>query len=183
MKKARDPMAIAVLILAAGFVVISALALWSVTENRRTTAAVKRLVEQADQRDERTRKANAIAEVQRTAQLDAIQTVSENAAAAAGAASETVKILSECFQLKGTCGQLQKAQMQRQAAQLAGLEEQIKKNTATQLSQTRFIVTEIRKGVFEATPAPSPSATASPCQPAIGIGNVGVGTGVACVKP
>lgn len=97
-----------------------------------------------------------------------------DAKAAAEASQRSAAFLEACFKPGGECAK---------AAERSRLFiEGVGREVVTQVGQLRFIVSEIRPGVFEAVPAPA-GAPVEPCVPAVQLGNVGVAPGVICREP
>lgn len=104
-------------------------------------------------------------------EIKAAARVAERAAVASEKASS---FLVACFQPGGLCA--------KAAEENRRFIEGIGRQVVAQVGELKFIVTEIRPGVFEAKQAP-PAEQAKPCVPIAQIGNIGVGEGVLCRTP
>lgn len=93
---------------------------------------------------------------------------------ASAASAQASAFLVACFRPGGACA--------KAAEESKRFIEGVGKQIVTQVGELKFIVTEVRPGVFEAKQAP-PAEQAKPCVPVAELGNVGLLPGVICATP
>jgi hypothetical protein len=81
-----------------------------------------------------------------------------------------------CFLPQGQCTKAAQASA-------ANLKAQLDRVLATVQSFQFAVTGKVEQGTFTGTAKPLAGPSPAPCQPAVGVGNVGVAPGVACLTP
>jgi hypothetical protein len=173
------------LLIVVGVITVCALGLAALGINRSNhlAAVTKRAAESTEEQSRSNAKVlGALKDLATSAEAAAkdAKSSSDQSAAAAKASQATSEFLSKCFSKDGECAKAAAETLRAFGFKLDVAVNQIDRNTKT----TEFIVQRIEDTTggqqqFRAVPVPS----SSPCAPAIGVGNLGVLSGVACVKP